>query len=473
MVRSGVYLILPSIALAQSGTFSATGNMSVPRQAHTAALLPSGKVLISGGSSGYNGSVLASAELYDPGSGSFTATGDMTMPRLNHTATLLPDGKVLIAGGQTNRAYPPAVLRSAELYDPATGTFTATVDMASGRGGHSATLLADGTVLIAGGADFDGVNIFLSGAEIYDPVKRAFRATGSMMTGRAGPSAALLPNGKVLIAAGHNGDDGPITSVEIYDPHTGAFSLAGVTGFPSSVGPAIMSVLPNGKVLINMVFYDNASADAQIYDPAAMTFTLTGSMTAQRSFSSTLLSTGAVLTAGDWSADAYDSATGAFSRVGDLLAFRRGHTATLLADGAVLLAGGSPTINAAAYLKSADLFHPAKAAPAPVLYSLAGTNQGAILHAGTNRVVSASDPAAAGEALEIYGAGLLEGSVIPPQVAIGGRAAEILFFGNAPGYSGLSQINVRVPGGIGPGPVTTVRVTYLGRPSNEVTIGLQ
>ena len=130
----------PAARAQAPGTFTPTGNMITPRSYYSATLLPYGKVLFAGGTSGSG--YLASAELYDPSIGGFIPTGDMTTARAGHSATLLPDGRVLIAGGSSGTA------GSAELYDPSSGTFTATGDMVNGGYG-TAVLLADGKVLIA------------------------------------------------------------------------------------------------------------------------------------------------------------------------------------------------------------------------------------------------------------------------------------------------------------------------------------
>jgi hypothetical protein len=137
-------------AMAQSpGTFTRSGDMTTKRFGHTATLLTTGTVLITGGEADDN-SAIATAELYDPTMRTFAPTGDMTRPRLAHTASLLPRGKILITGGGSYWGLGTSASASAELYDPATGTFTATGDMITARQGHTATLLNNGKVLIAG-----------------------------------------------------------------------------------------------------------------------------------------------------------------------------------------------------------------------------------------------------------------------------------------------------------------------------------
>src|SRR5262249_13885386 len=180
---------------------------------HTATLLPGGKVLIAGGVDDVTrcivsctGNALASAELYDPGAGTFAATGSMTTARVGHTATLLANGKVLIAGGCSGSWPCGNALSRAELYDPASGTFTATGNMSAARSGHSATLLANGHVLIVGTEPAFPVP---SWAELYDPANGSFAATADLLIARQDHRAVLLPTGSVLVAGGRGvGTDG-------------------------------------------------------------------------------------------------------------------------------------------------------------------------------------------------------------------------------------------------------------------------
>jgi hypothetical protein len=138
--------------------------MAIARSCETATLLPNGNVLVAGGRIIQGPDSLASAELYDPQSGVWSATQAMVAPRGCHTATLLPDGKVLVAGGTGGDGSALAALASADLYDPASGTWSATASMVAARRGHTATLLPDGKVLVAGGG-----GIGPTSAELYDP----------------------------------------------------------------------------------------------------------------------------------------------------------------------------------------------------------------------------------------------------------------------------------------------------------------
>ena len=349
------------------GLFAPTGSMTVARESHTATLLQDGKVLIAGGCS--DSGCLASAELYDPATGTFTATGSyydthtgMSEARVAHTATLLGNGSVLIAGGYGVQSTP---LASAELYDPATGTFTATGSiMTTARAFHTVTLLPSGKVLIAGGESGNGsrLNASLARAELYDPATGTFTATGSMTVGRAAATATLLGNGKVLITGGGGDNLTPLASAELYDTATGTFTATGNMTVARAAHTA--TLLGNGKVLIagGYDINDNTLTSAELYDPSAGTFTATGSPSVARGSPATLLGNGKVLIAGGWnindntlaSAELYDPATGTFTATGNMTVAREDHTSTLLQDGKVLIAGGDGVQNTP--LASAELF---------------------------------------------------------------------------------------------------------------------
>src|SRR5260370_11099257 len=206
---------IANVTIVASG-FRPTGDMSTGRTAHTATLLQSGKVLLAGGDACmfdqyYGDCPLSSAEVYDAGAGTFAATGKMSVTRVFHTATLLTSGKLLLTGGRD---------ASAELYDPTSGTFAVTGSMSVGRSSYTATRLATGKVLITGGQNVSGA---LATAELYDPTSGTFMPTGSMTAARTSHTATLLTNGKVLIVGGSNSPC-DLATAELYDPATTNFS---------------------------------------------------------------------------------------------------------------------------------------------------------------------------------------------------------------------------------------------------------
>ncbi len=201
-----------------TGTFSKTGSMSTPHRGHTATLLKDGRVLVigNGGETSVSGTA---ADLYDPSTGRFSRTGSMKFGRWLHTATLLADGRVLVLGGRTPK---DSVRATAELYDPGSGRFTSAGSMGEGRQQHTATLLPDGRVLIAGGYWSDGQKWrVLSSTEMFDPATGNFTAVGSMGAPRDGHTATLLKDGRVLISGGADvGNSGGIgvTPAVLYRP---------------------------------------------------------------------------------------------------------------------------------------------------------------------------------------------------------------------------------------------------------------
>ena len=329
------------------GGFSATGNMSVAHDHHTATLLNNGQVLMAGG---YNGGYLTTAELFNPAAGTFTLTGTLNTAREYHTATLLSNGLVLIAGG-----YNGAYLSSAELYNPATGTFTVTGSLNTARAYQTATLLNNGLVLMTGGYGSSGT---LASAEVYDPSTGIFTVTGNLNTVREHHTATLLNNGQVLVAGGYKGTY--LNTAELYNPVTGVFTLTGSLNTARAYHSA--TLLNSGQVLMAGGYNGSYLSSAELYNPATGVFTAAASLNTAREYhSATSLSNGQVLVAGGYngayltSAELYNPATNVFAATGSLNTARAYQTATLLNNGTVLVTGG----NNAGYLSSAELYSPA------------------------------------------------------------------------------------------------------------------
>jgi hypothetical protein len=343
-----------SMARAAASFTPTTGSMTAARSAHTATLLQSGHVLIAGGSDASG--PLASAELYDTTNQIFAATSAMTVARSGHTATLLANaalpnsGKVLLAGGGS---------QTAELYDPAVGTFTATGSMVALHTGQTATLLQNGQVLIAGGQT--------AGAELYNPSTGTFTVTGSMTVSRSAHTATLLLNGQVLIAGGGT------ATAELYDPAKGTFTATGSMSESRSEHTATLlanATLPNhGTVLIA-----GPDFSAEVFDPTTRTFSRVGDLLslgpvpADRSMTAFLRNDGTVVVAGGYyyvplyrsalyrspgcfkygeakyslaATQLFAPESEGFTATAHLNTARYGHAATVLADGTVLVTGGT------------------------------------------------------------------------------------------------------------------------------------
>lgn len=242
-------------------------------------------------------------------------------------------------------------------------TFITTGSMFAGRQFDTATLLLNGTVLVAGG--YDTNNTDLSSAEVYDPPKGLWTLTGSMATARQSPIGALLTNGMALVAGGYNAGFGlpNLSSTELYDPATGLWTTTGSLNVPRN-GSSTLTLLSNGKLLITGGSGPGFNPNPELYDPATGLWTFTGSMNFARSVgTATLLTNGMVLVAGGYNdahtffatAELYDPTTGLWSLTGSMATAREGHTATLLPNGNVLVAGG---FDAGALLASAELYDP-------------------------------------------------------------------------------------------------------------------
>lgn len=266
----------------------------------------------------------------------------MTQERRGHTATLLPNGKVLVAGGYgVTVNFLGFPTNSAELFDPATGVWMPTGRMTTSHGLHTATLLLNGKVLV----------VDALGAELYDPTPGIWTRTGSPIAAHNVHTATLLPSGKVLVAGGIGNNP------EIYDPATGQWTLTGPLNTARHQHTA--TLLRNGQVLVAGGEDNNGNvlASAELYDPVTGQWTFTGAMqTARTVHTATLQLNGQVLTVGgsdqnDYlaSAERYDPIAGTWTPLSGMLTTRRGyHTATLLPSGAIVVASGYPVVPATA-----------------------------------------------------------------------------------------------------------------------------
>jgi WD40 repeat protein len=316
--------------------------MGTGRAAHSATLLPDGRVLIAGGfrSEGTDEIAIATAEIFDPATEAFTPTGDLNEPRNGHTATLLPDGRVLISGGwgESDR------LSTAELFDPQTGTFSRTGSLSSPRAGMTATLLPDGRVLVAGGDSARDTPQLV--AEIYDPDSETFSLGGSLNEGRFAHTATLLEDGRILFAGGSPGEGNILASAEIYDPSSGEFTPTGSLNEVRYKHAAVR--LEDGRVLVLGGSDENdwtgKYSSAEIYDPASGEFAPAAEMNGERfklGDAVVLLRDGKVLVGGgNRQIELYDAEAGLFEKAGALDNDYFFTVLTPLMDGRVLITGG-------------------------------------------------------------------------------------------------------------------------------------
>jgi hypothetical protein len=363
-------------------------------------------------------------------------TGSLKTARFHHTATLLPDGRVLVAGGAAGVGG-DRPLKSAELYNPATGTWSDAANLNNARDSNTATLLPSGMVLVAAGRQS---GIYLTSAELYDPATDTWSLTGSLDTGRIFHTATLLPNGMVLVVGGIQGDI-YLASAELYDPSAGTWSDTGSLITAREFHTA--TLLHNGKVLV-AAGRGSGSVEltsAELYDPTTGTWSATGSLNTERyDHTATLLPNGMVLVAGGEpdeldSAELYDPATGTWLPTGNLNDGRADSVDVLLLNGMALVADGTSWD-----LSSAEIYDPATGT-----WSLTGSlNQARKDHAATlllNGMVLVTGGAFAG------GVPLASAELYDPGIAIT-----------------LSAVGRKVGG------VNTARLTWSGATSNNVDV---
>ncbi|HTT86963.1 MAG TPA: choice-of-anchor D domain-containing protein, partial [Acidimicrobiales bacterium] len=341
-----------------------TGSMTTPRTHFSSTLLTDGMVLVAGGEDYYSHTT-ATAELYDPATGSFAPTGSLGTSREFQAAVRLPDGRVLVAGGLTATESGESTSSSAEIYDPAKGTWSPTGAMGTAGDGLTAVLLGNGLVLVTG--------FTASDPELYDPAKGTWSETGPLpLAGQFG-LATLLHSGMVLLTGGPDG------ASALYDPTTNAWSTTGSLLTPRNGGT--VTVLHDGDALVVggvAAVGGNPLSSAELYDPAQGIWTATSSLPEGRfDQSAALLPNGEVIVVGGCTTSCENGASedasyiygdGYWGQTASLPSSRFGQSATVLGDGDVLMAGGEeddsvePTTTAELYIPPLIEASPRKAA---------------------------------------------------------------------------------------------------------------
>lgn len=324
---------------APTPTWEETGFLNIARSEHEATLLSDGRLLVTGGQK--DGFLLNTAEIYNPASGTWSFTnGVMTHARDEHTATLLLDGRVLIAGGFDN----DASQAWAELYDPMTNNWSATESLISGRNNHTATLLSNGKVFVVGGRKGPS----LASTELYDPETGRWFLAADMNNPRHQHTATPLPNGKVLVVGG----GASLSSAELYDPTTGFWSATGSLFKGRNLHTA--TLLQDGRVLVTGGRNNGIAIDTtEIYNPATEIWAPSGNLATSRyEHTATLLPDGRLLVTGGISngidlssTELYDPGIGNWTAGPPLITSRWLHTAALMPNGRVLIAGGRSAAN--------------------------------------------------------------------------------------------------------------------------------
>jgi hypothetical protein len=315
--------------------------MKEPRASHTATLLPNGEVLLAGGfHKGLDGAsqlYSSTTERYDPKARVFRAAASLSEARCGHSATLLPNGKVLIAGGFNQRG----ILSSAELYDPSSDSFSAAGHTTVARGSFTATLLTDGRVLFVGG----GARTPINDAEIYDPATNQFTKTGSLLRARLGHTATLLQDGRVLILGGLVGRDDVTRSAEIFDPIRGGFTSAGEINMPRYKHATIL--LEDGRVLVvggaDARDWRGQHMSAEIFDARTNSSSRVSDLNAKRfklpDALATLTGGRILIGGGSEQIELFEPKTSTFSSVGELESALYNGVVTALPEGALITGG--------------------------------------------------------------------------------------------------------------------------------------